>query len=214
MKKFTLCTTMAIMLSATAAWAAGIGVYGTGGVNLGTWRYEGASTGTTDFLYGGGIVVDSCVARDQVFGYRLYAGYSQYLLTTSEYTGKPAHRVGITNSFGVGIVRTNSIRFWGGPQIALNYIFLREDRYELDAIGLEALLAIGLNMHAGDAASFFFDIGLGYIGNYNINIAEQGHGFGVVLKAGLMFRINDRFGAEPTPAEGNPQEKKLIIEVD
>ena len=94
MKQKLLVCFCVIMLSASSAWAAGIGFYGTGGVGTQRWTgsgrygmsYVGWSTldsTTTDkptgrtTCYGGGFVYDTAVASNTLLNYRLKAGYER-----------------------------------------------------------------------------------------------------------------------------------------
>ena len=208
---------LCLFITAQSARAAGIGFYGTGGVNLSTWKYKGTSANTTDYYYGGGMAIDSVVARDQVFGYRFTAGYEQYILKDPETgaTGKPLNRFSMSHTFGFGVARAQNVRFWIGPQLGMHYMYKRatvtvyqlvplggritiqpmDVRIKIDDIGVDALLGLGLNINMGDVMTLFFDIGFGYMGNFNINTSEIGHGFGAQAKAGIMFRINDTYSS-------------------
>jgi hypothetical protein len=198
---------------AQSARAAGIGVYGTGGVNFTTWNMRGVSANTTDYFYGGGLVIDSNVAKNETFGYRFTAGYEQYRMKdpNSGNTSSPIHRASMSHTFGFGVARNENVRFWLGPRFGLHYLRLRDTytdtesiafnmypygqkvKVELDMIGFDALLAFGINVNMGEIATMFLDIGVGYMGNYNIHAADYGHGFGIEGKAGFMFRINDSY---------------------
>jgi len=215
MKKilFSIGLCAAIMAVAQSAQAAAIGVYGTGGVNLSTWEYRDVSANTTDALYGCGVVFDTNAAKNELFGYRLTAGYEQYRLKYAELnkSSDPIHRVSMSHTFGFGMVRTDLIRFWAGPRIGLHYLNYRNSyttfrinlipffpypskvTVKLDMIGLDLLLAFGINFNIGNVATIFLDLGFGYMGNYNIHETQKGHGFGLDGKVGFMFRINDKY---------------------
>jgi hypothetical protein len=217
-KKIAISSLFTVIFSATSVWAAGVGLYGTGGPAFSTWYIHDQKAGSTsDYFYGGGLVIDSNVAKNTAFGYRFTAGYEQYVLEDPDtgYKGDPIHRISMSHTFGYGAARTDSIRFWVGPRIGLHYLFKSETYYtigiypffvppfllilpkkrvvDVDAIGLDLLLALGLNINMGDNFTLFFDLGFGYMGNYNINISEVGHAFGLDAKAGIMFRINDTY---------------------
>ena len=198
MKKvlFLACLFAICFCIAQSAHAAGIGVYGTGGVAMMNWQYDGTKGGSsTDYFYGGGLVVDSNVARNELFGYRFTAGYEQYVLSdpNSDATSDPIHRFSMTHTFGFGVARAEMVRFWVGPKLGLHYLYRRDSGYTIDAIGFDALLGLGLNVNAGDVFTFFIDIGMGYMGVYNINSSQVGNAFGVDGKMGFLFRINDTY---------------------
>lgn len=184
-----------MLLASPSLWAAGIGFYGTGGVGLNSWKYSGVTASSTDYFYGGGLVVDSNVSKNETFGYRFTAGYEQFNSSNpnGDVSVKGTHRFSMSHAFGFGLVRTEKLRFWMGPRIGLHYLYKRTQSYHLDYIGADALLAFGLNVKAGDTATFFFDIGTGYMGNFNLNVSEMGNAFGVDGKLGFIFRINDSF---------------------
>jgi hypothetical protein len=205
MKKILFFISLCAMTLAIAqsAQAAGIGVYGTGGVNLDTISYRGATANSTDYFYGGGLAIDSNVARNELFGYRFTLGYEQYRMkaSNSDYTSDPIHRISMSHTFGFGVARNETVRFWLGPRIGIHYLFIRKTdtgwttqvTEKTDFIGLDALLALGLNINMGDVATLFFDIGFGYMGNYDLHSSGIGNGFGLDGKIGFMFRINDKF---------------------
>ncbi len=216
-KKSAICFLFAVIFPVTSAWAAGIGAYGTGGAAFSTWYYDGQKVGnSTDYFYGGGLIVDSNAARNTLFNYRFTAGYEQYVVSDpdSNYTSDPIHRVGMTHTFGFGIARSQAVRFWIGPRIGLHYLFLnktfttwdldvglgyftllpRKTKIDFDILGLDIMLALGLNFNIGQYVTLFLDLGIGYVGNYNINDSkDMGHAFGLDGKAGIMFRVNDTY---------------------
>ena len=231
MKKSLIVTGLlaAALLIAHSAQATGIGVYGTGGVNLTKWKSYDLRDSTVDYYYGGGLVVDSNVAKDEVFGYRFTAGYSQYRIKDTESKGQsdPIHRFSMSHTFGFGLIRDEDTRFFIGPCIGLHYLRLRESFWSVEAdlltgllyagrtnvrvdmIGLDALLAMGINQDFGDVVTLFAQIGFGYMGNFGINIPENGHGFGIDAKLGLLFRINDTFKKASSSGDGIMRVKDL-----
>jgi hypothetical protein len=197
MKRMFLCLGLLaiICITAQSAYAGGFGVYGTGGVAFMNWQNGSSSNNSTDYFYGGGIVIDSTVSKNQVFGYRFTAGYEQYIVTFPDLNANsdPVHRVSMSHTFGFGMFRSESVRLWMGPRIGMHYLFKHESGYNIDAVGADALLGLGLNINAGDTFTFFFDLGFGYMGIYNIKTSEIGHSFGIDGKLGFMFRINDTY---------------------
>lgn len=204
-----MCAVM--MVITQSAQAAGIGFYGTGGAAFMNWQYKGEKGGSsTDYFYGGGLVIDSTVARDQIFGYRLTLGYEQYVVTYPEYDAEsdPIHRFSMSHTFGFGVLRSEMVRLWIGPRIGLHYLYKHDSGYSIDAAGVDCLLGMGLNINAGDTFTFFFDLGFGYMGIYNINHSgEIGNAFGLDGKMGFMFRIGDTYRAKPAPIEVKVEQK-------
>jgi hypothetical protein len=208
-----------MIFSSTALWATGIGLYGTGGVGASTWTYEGEKMSTTDYFGGGGLIIDTAAAKDTLFNYRFTFGYEQYFLRDPETdtTGKPINRFSISNTFGFGLWRAQNVRFWLGPRVGLHYLYKKDSAtvlmffpwptgiiilpmrvsMDLKAIGLDLMLALGFNFNIGDYTTLFIDVGMGYIGNYNIKISESGHAFGIEGMAGIMFRVDDTYTRPP-----------------
>ena len=208
-----------MIFASSALWATGIGLYGTGGVGATTWTYKDGSVSTTDYFYGGGLIIDTAVAADTLFNYRFTFGYEQYILKDpdTDTTGKPINRLSISNTFGFGLVRTEIARFWLGPRLGLHYLFKNDSgkvlmylpgptgfiifpvrrSLDLDVIGLDIMLALGCNFNIGDYTTLFIDVGMGYLGNYNVHISETGNAFGVEGMAGIMFRVDDTYTRPP-----------------
>jgi hypothetical protein len=215
------------------AYAVGLGIYGSGGTSLSNWKYDDNKYNcgnTTDYFYGGGFIVDSAVAKNQLLNYRFSMGYEQYgshdpSIHETESSNRTAHKFDMSHTFGFGLVKSAAIRFWIGPQIGAHCLYslnFPHDRYsiippyyiysmlssntgsllpvshtkKLLAVGIDALLAIGININIGDYTTLFAEVGFGYMGTYNINgIKETGNGYGLKGKIGIMFRINDAYAA-------------------
>jgi hypothetical protein len=210
MKRFYFVLALLFLAGITVqyAQAAGIGIYGTGGVSAMNWQYDGNSTGkSTDYFGGCGLVIDSNVAKDSLFSYRFTGGYEQYRMSDPDTGSKSPglHRVSMSHTLGFGLYRSNDLRLWVGPQIGMHYLmgeysttkfFFIPKTVRVDYLGLDILLGAGFNFNVGEAATVFFDLGLGYMGNYNLNDTKYiGNAFGFQAKAGIMFRINDKYTA-------------------
>jgi hypothetical protein len=244
MKKTYASVITIIILTASNAFAGG-GIYGNGiglkGGGGGYYRYNSyGSSYPSDYLYGygGGIILDSAVAKDKIFNYRFKAGYDRYYasITSSSSKFDPTNRYSMSQTFGFGIVRNEDTRFWIGPQIGFHYFRFKEkrplstsdDEYYLllsqllinpsllstnfipfylymdkkkitkkhDYIGLNLLLAMGINVNLGDNATIFIDFGIGYMGNYSVSGGDnplQPHNIGIQASTGVMFRVDDRY---------------------
>ena len=133
MKKMLIIISIPLMflLLRTEAFSTGIGWYFNGGGGLGFLDLnrmpfkEVASSG--QYLFGGGLVVDTCLAQDKLFNYRLHLGYDYIAMDLKSrsagiYEAK-FNRINIFNNFGFGIVRNKLLRFWIGPQLGLRCQF-------------------------------------------------------------------------------------------
>jgi hypothetical protein len=224
---FTATLSFFLMISINAM-AVGLGVYGTGGLNFSSWYYatqsEKYTSNSNDYIYGGGLVIDTAVAKDMLFNYRFSGGYEQYVLKDPQTgdTSKPISRFSMTHTFGFGVWRTLILRVWVGPRIGLHYLRHRDSfwyftiffipaifpqpaqlllfptkaKVKIDVLGADVMLAFGLNINIGDLTTLFIDIGLGYAGNFNLSADEYSNGFGMDGKVGVMFRIGDTYVAQ------------------
>jgi hypothetical protein len=217
---------MALQLVPTAiSHAAGIGFFikgeiATGGpsgyvAGPGMYGPRAASINVTSF--GGGLIFESVTAKNNLLGYRLKLTYEVPPVPGIDTHGykKPVNRVGMFNTLTIGVVRTESLRFWVGPQFGLSYVFHRDrhSSYSIIPYGasfipyrdsnksitsiltIDVLLALGLNAHLTNVTSYFFEVGLGYIGGFDLLSPGQGQGFDFQFSTGFLFRVKDTYAA-------------------
>lgn len=143
--KINIFLLIALLNIPVASWASGVGFYGIGGAGKGSWSgygmgeswithtgmdasYGDSNTSTT--LYGGGLIWDSAAAKDTLFNYRLKVGYERSFMHILSANTKsrvdPTNRYGMSHTFGLGVLRTENIRFWIGPQIGFHYFRVKE----------------------------------------------------------------------------------------
>ncbi len=67
-------------------------------------------------ILGGGVVWDTCLAKDELINFRQHIGFDSHLKSTVRLT-----QFGLTNTLGFAPVRTGLLRFWLGPQLNLHY---------------------------------------------------------------------------------------------
>ena len=166
---------LVLMLVSTQAMAVGIGLYG-GLSKASNARVRDAELATPEeshMLAGLGFVLDTAVAKNQLFNYRLNIGFEKWnwgVDTLQGITTAEPLRLGIYNTFGFGIIRTKLIRFWLGPQLGLT-IFTEPttdtgtfmDFFQLadnnGAFGSTLGLATGVNINIGDKFTVSIDGG-------------------------------------------------------
>ena len=111
--------------------------------------------------YGLGLVLDTAVAKDQLFNYRVDLGYERVEANYEGFTYRysPSTRqhgdgISLDNAFGFGIIRNSKMRLWIGPAIRLSMDFFSSgfssDYYDF---GVGGGPEIGLNVHADDRIS-------------------------------------------------------------
>ena len=179
------------MLFAQSAFAFGIGGYvnfGAGNVEFEeSWDAEDPwarlkNEGDVTF-YGFGFLLDTAVAKNRVFNYRLQVGYedAEFDIDTvvNRETGADisnfvadfkldVDQIVFDNTFGFGIVRKENLRLWFGPQIRVGYISGNGDltdisgtRLELDFDGVIFGFApvVGANFNFSNNLTLGLDLG-------------------------------------------------------
>ncbi|MBN2077560.1 MAG: hypothetical protein JW838_01250 [Spirochaetes bacterium] len=117
----------------------------------------------THSLTGLDFVMDTAVARDRLFNYRLtiecanFTRWEERLFSSRSYQ---VNRLLWANTFGFGIVRTRLMRIWVGPQVALSYEFKNRDRAILgSAIYTTVGPVVGANINTWENVTLGFELG-------------------------------------------------------
>jgi hypothetical protein len=113
-----------------------------------------------------GFVIDTAVARDKVFNYRLDFGFGaqNFDLDRDGLISGSLDSKGVTidNTFGFGVVRNSNVRFWIGPQVHVGF-------YRGDFEGNQAFLGGGFGeTENGDTE--YFEFGLGPVAGINVHL--------------------------------------------
>jgi len=186
-----LVVSLMLIWGASSASALGLGTY----YNLG-WGSGEIELDDNDFTFdidsdhktrAIGFVLDTNVAKDSVFNYRLNVS-----LDKMDIDGGPSlDGYVMDHTFGFGVFRNKYVRLWIGPQINLSYY--DDDDYDLDVFGIGVGPAIGANIHAGDKISFTITSGYKY--NFLLGSMSSddftGYEGQYYINFGMLFRIND-----------------------
>ncbi len=141
---FVVCLTVAVLSLPISTFAAGFGFF-LGGteskldVGPSTYSYNTALVGLT---------LDSNVAANRVFNYRLDLYYG-----AGDHDGVTSDMFGMNHTFGFGVVRTRPVRVWLGPQIGMYYESGDDIWDSWDAYGFNIGPAIGINFNMGPVVS-------------------------------------------------------------
>lgn len=177
MKKLSFLLAMLLVFAyAGAASAAGLGFYATAGGGSADWDLSTPSSFGSynkDTSHGGfGIFLDTNVAKNQLFNYRLSLGAEDFKSRPGEGTAiYDLSGVVLDQDFGFGLVRTKDVRFWLGPELRLAVFegtvqnsltgqtlqfcsWGRCEDYKVSLVGIGIGPVIGLNIHMGDTVSF------------------------------------------------------------
>lgn len=147
----------------------GMGIYVPFGAGSGTFTLSDLSDVEIDYdgTYAGGfgIVLDTKIARDGLFNYRLNLGL---INGSNKYEGNTKAQDGykyyvLDNSFGFGVVRTSWLRLWIGPQIRIAYMNLEDNSTgnteTMNGIGFGFAPVIGANFNFGPVFTAAIDLG-------------------------------------------------------
>jgi hypothetical protein len=175
------------IFSVTSAMAFGIGIYADGAYNKFYASDQGHTAKLDDFGFiGGGLLLDTCVARNDLFNYRLGLGYQRDLKNYD----LPTHKISMNNYLGFGIVRTAAVRWWAGPEIGARYYIIGNDRGTKNEVGGNIGLVTGLNFNVGDVFTVGIEGGFRYNLLFKDPIVHGPEGHGAIS---VLFRINDKY---------------------
>lgn len=241
----------AIVLFTSPLFAVGIGGFLTLGSGSYDWSYTNAYGEIYDPYYGWtegdiddwdestgmskvgiGFILDTNVARDSVFNYRLQISISSMSFEgdSEDDSDIDATEFFVYNTFGFGVARTDKIRFWLGPQIGVGFVsgeFSFEGSDELDTneiflVGANIGVAAGLNIHLTQLLTLAMDTGLrsnSLAGAAEIS-AENGSleadvtasGMEFFFNIGLLFRFGDQYSGYTASSSSSDDDIDLDIE--
>lgn len=159
----------------TKSHALGIGLYTRGSSSISNMHFKPDKDGGVDYILGAGALLDTAVARNKFFNYRLYLGYDTVMNSGGRlFDAFNMHRVVLSNTFGFAVFANKFIRVWLGPALSLQIqygngkyssyeysIFFYEARHyhrKSTIYILDFGIAYGINMHVSDRISLGLDI--------------------------------------------------------
>jgi hypothetical protein len=197
----------------TNAGAVGLGGYINYGNGSVSWSVENAFDtwdDDADFTVTGyGFVMDSNVARNSLFNYRLQIGFENWSEDLESDVTYELSGLVLTQDFGFGIVRTPAVRLWLGPEVRLAYVTgTPENESDLEmyifCYGIGPVF--GANFHMGSAVSLSVKAGYlyeGFVGagdwantmGYSSDYDEVywGASSQFFINFSILFRIGDAF---------------------
>ncbi len=154
-------------LSATPAFAIGLGVYGNYSAGRSYWDFKNSgSTDENHSYYGGGVVFDTAVARDSLFHYRLGIGYDKVVHDSySDFGDLKLNRIVVSNTFGFGIFRSEDTRLWLWPQFRVSENW-GEDKYS--GVWYDLYFGRGVFKEKDSYDFFRADLALVFGANFNL----------------------------------------------
>jgi hypothetical protein len=208
MKRFLsyiACTALVVVLAAPQAWSFGMGLNKLGGLDnvqqSPTLNFSSLFDRLVYNLTGNDLVVDTAVAKNRLFNYRLNiacdsgTAYRDFLSSRISYT---VNRLMWSNTFGFGLVRSRFMRVWAGPQLSLSYEFANKDnRVFRNLIFHKIGPVIGANIHTGEFTTI--SIEMGFRTGFGLDLRKSGYNTFTAAKPEpiaaikLIFRAWDMF---------------------
>ncbi|WP_419661698.1 uncharacterized protein Dvar_21340 [Desulfosarcina variabilis str. Montpellier] len=152
-----------------------------------------------------GFVLDTTVARDQLFNYRFQIGYETWEDEVSGFGEFDMSGISMSHDFGFGVLRTPAVRLWLGPELRFAYASGDIDRnpyadvYSFEyGIGpvIGANFNIGSTVTLGLKAGYIFSNFLGVIENDSHTYEDydfDGSSTELYFNAVIIFRFGDYF---------------------
>ncbi|WP_455205917.1 hypothetical protein [Kaarinaea lacus] len=190
---------MALCFWASNSFALGLGL----AVGKGTEEWEDNDTSFYDGdreVSNIGFVLDTAVAKNKVFNYRLTLMSEENKIDTGGRVNLKGYAM--THDFGFGVFRNKHVRLWLGPQLKGAYYeeMTNSSGLEIgDAVGFGLSAVAGVNVHLPKVVSFGFTAGYqvvgAYAGSYDSDFVDDldVNSSGPFFSASLIFRIDDDY---------------------
>ncbi len=214
MKRFIVIQLVSLLLAVifftSSAMAIGLGFYLNPGIFGGEADWTREDPISSDFKKdtehtGYGFVLDTAVAKNKLFNYRLNLGMEEF---TSKGGANPAEyeldSFVIDNTFGFAVFKNKLVRLWVGPQIRLSFTsgkIKNLNDFDISLFGFGIGPVFGANFNLGKVFTPAVTIGYRYTGyagtgedkisNYECDytISETA----LFVNIALLFRIGDMY---------------------
>ena len=137
-----------------------------------------------------GLIYDTNVGKDALFNYRLGISYQKMKADSSE-SKYDLDGVAFENDFGFGIIRNETLRFWAGPEVKVEFLEGTESsmgyQYHESLLGVGIGPVVGVNFHLGNDLSLL--VKGGYLFQSDVRLFsdwDERYGF---LNIGVIFRL-------------------------
>jgi hypothetical protein len=209
-----VCLAAGLLLCSTA-WATGIGIFYKAGYGASDWEVEWSDRVNNarevqrkDSTHTGvGFVMDTALAKNKTFNYRLNLGYEKIAYKPGDGVFRyDLKGLVLDNDFGFAVVRSPVFRLWLGPEVRISWYqgHLNSDiNYDIRLFGLGFGPVIGANFNIGPVVTLSFKGGYLFTQHWgtgednrtvpvypDIDSADVsgGHAYGNVS---ILFRFDD-----------------------
>lgn len=157
-----------------------------------------------NYVYGAGLLFDTCAADSSLFNYRLQLGFDEFRYPKTpdilwvEYNYIPplshghAFRLSMKNTFGFAFVRNKALRAWAGFSVSSIYYpnNLASGDYNISIPRLFTPgVVLGLNYNFHESLSFIAECGLTYEWSAPRDKLDYMNSLTGYLSVGVLFRL-------------------------
>ncbi len=199
--------TISICAHVSETMAVGIGFYATSGMGDGEYEFDSDTNPDIDLdtdiqRCGYGFMLDTAVANDRVFNYRLNIGIYNWSEEFEDDSEFELSGFMISHDFGFGVLRNKYVRLWLGPEVRFALGDGDEDDnhgYDVEIKSFGVGPVLGLNVHLGPVVSLGFKSGYLFEGvngdadSLDESIDFSGDDTMYYFTLSLIFRINDEY---------------------
>jgi hypothetical protein len=177
-KLFFAVLVMTCSLGLSNAFAAGFGLYGSGGGGNADWSPDSGSDfrkSVEHLSYG--FALDTAPAGDNLFNYNLNLGYVKSRNKNNDsnaWEDIDLEGFLMSHNFGFGGMLTKNVRLWFGPELRLAWVGGAPGNfpdYKIRAFGLGIGPVLGINFNVGERLTFVIKTGY-----QNMHYYGYGHG--------------------------------------
>jgi len=193
---------VATLFASTNAFGLGLGVYFEGAGGTLDWKVEDDFGNEIDVdgdskKAAFGFVLDTAVAANTVFNYRLNVGLTRF---DADFDGDDETLemggIAVDNTFGFAVYRSELVRLWLGPQLRIAYYHgeFEDSGFEVDIAEVGIAPVVGVNLNFGRTFTLAFSGGyrfLGYGGTDEDDEDIRGSGREAFGNLSLLFRLGD-----------------------
>ncbi len=209
---------------ATNAGAVGLGMYFTSMAGSPEWDVDSEVDGdvdsyewdTDESVVGFGFVLDTTVARDQLFNYRFQIGLEKSEIDIEGDAEAELTGIAMTHDFGFGVSRTKNARIWIGPELRMAFMtgsvdmdetYWTDVDWDITMFNLGIGPVLGANFNIGPAATLSIKVGFLWetmVGsgevdmhyyNYSVEADDDYEASGTMafINFAILYRIADNF---------------------
>ena len=217
MKNLLLSALVAAPITASAA---GMGIYVPLNITETEKHTFDSDTSSTTYTHtyeyktspGFGVAFDSNIGKDKLYNYRLGLEYRSADMDTAssnldDYGTVTKSTFNIVNTFGFGLLRTETVRLWVGPRLNIQFTgesHSARSEYSRAEFGIGIAPAVGINVNLGNVVSLAADLdyhvaaiaGGKTYSSTSSSKSYTGTNKGLTARFYVLFRFGEKFNTQ------------------